>query len=295
MEPTSPGESKPSSDRETPSSSERSTPLIATEEKADRLRTSKEARRERVHRLLERYRKHSDLRARDQIVRMHLDLVRYLAGRFRGKGEPFEDLVQIGCVGLLKAIERFDPGRKVRFSTYVSHFILGEIKRHFRDKGWALKVPRRLQDLHVKLGTVRERLATRLGRHPTVAELAQELDVSDEDILEAQELGVAYQPLSLEAELSSDNRKASSTLLSYLGEQDSRLRGVRDRLALERAIAQLDKREQLVVYLRYWEGFSQKRTGEVLGISQMQISRIQRKILDKLHQILVDAAGAGGA
>ncbi|HXE72433.1 MAG TPA: SigB/SigF/SigG family RNA polymerase sigma factor, partial [Candidatus Nitrosotenuis sp.] len=250
---------------------------------------NKEVRRRRVHELLARYHEQADLKARDQVVRMHLDLVRYLAGRFRGKGEPLEDLIQIGCVGLIKAIERFDPERKVRFSTYVSHFILGEIKRHFRDKGWTLKVPRRLQDLHVRLGRVREKLANRLGRNPTVQDLARELEVSEEEVLEAQELGVAYQPLSLEAELSSSNRRASSSLLAYLGRRDPRLSSLQDRLALNRAIAQLSKREQLLIYLRFWENFSQKRTGEVLGISQMQISRIQRRILKRLGELLKDA------
>lgn len=252
-------------------------------------RLGKEARRRRVVELLNRYREHGELAARDSIVRMHLDLVRYLAGRFRGKGEPIEDLIQIGCVGLIKAIERFDLSRNVRFSTYVSHFILGEIKRHFRDKGWTLKVPRRLQDLHVKLGPARERLASRLGRHPTAQELARELDVTEEDILEAEELGVAYQPLSLEAELFSDNRRASSSLLSYLGERDPSLQMLQDRMALNRAVGQLSKREQLILYLRFWENFSQKRTGEVLGISQMQISRIQRQILTKLQKLLARA------
>lgn len=262
-----------------------------TRRAARKNRLGKEARRRRLVELLNLYRQEGDLEARDSIVRMHMDLVRYLASRFRGKGEPIEDLIQIGCVGLIKAIERFDPGRNVRFSTYVSHFILGEIRRHFRDKGWTLKVPRRLQDLHVKLGAARERLATRLGRHPTAQEMARELGVTEEDVLEAEELGVAYQPLSLEAELYSDSRRASSSLLTYLGKRDPELQALQDRMALNRAISQLSKREQLILYLRFWEDFSQKRTGEVLGISQMQISRLQRQILTRLHGFLDEADG----
>ncbi len=166
-------------------------------------------------------------RLRNELVVAHLNLARYLAVKFANRGEALDDLIQVGTVGLLKAIDRFDLERGVEFTTYATPTIIGEIKRYFRDKGWAVKVPRRLQELNLAVNRAIEKLNVKLGHSPTVAELAEHLGASEEDVLEAQELGQAYNLLSLDTELNGDGDKKSQTLADYVGQNDSAPRTAR--------------------------------------------------------------------
>ncbi len=213
---------------------------------------------------------------------VHLNLVRFLAVRFANRGEPLDDLVQVGTVGLLKAIDRFDLERGVEFTTYATPTIVGEIKRYFRDKGWAVKVPRRLQELNLAVNRASDKLAIELGRSPTVAELAEHLRAGEDEILEAQELGQAYNLLSLDSEVSGETDKKSQTLADTVGVSDAGLELLEDRANLERAFHALSGRERVIIYLRFYESVSQTEIAKRLNVSQMHVSRLQAKALEKV-------------
>lgn len=223
---------------------------------------------------------------RDELVVNHLNLVRYLAVRFANRGEAIDDLIQVGTVGLIKAIDRFDVGRGVEFTTYATPTIIGEIKRYFRDKGWAVKVPRRLQELNLAVNRAVERLSVDFGRAATVADLAKELGASDEEIIEAQELGQAYNLLSLDTELFADGEAKAATLLDYVGASDEGFNLLEDKANLERAFEVLDRRERIIVYLRFYQSVSQAEIARRLNVSQMHVSRLQARALDKLKRFL---------
>jgi len=225
-------------------------------------------------------------RIRNELVVAHLNLVRYLAVKFANRGEALDDLIQVGTVGLLKAIDRFDLDRGVEFTTYATPTIVGEIKRYFRDKGWAVKVPRRLQELNLAVNRANEKLTVKLGHSPTVAELAQHLGTTEEDILEAQELGQAYNLLSLDTELNGEGDKKAQTLADYVGQNDPALEMLEDRANLERAFAVLSRRERVILYLRFYESVSQTEIAKRLNVSQMHVSRLQQKALEKLRVFL---------
>jgi RNA polymerase sigma-B factor len=227
-------------------------------------------------------------RIRDELVVAHLNLVRYLSVKFANRGETLEDLVQVGTVGLIKAIDRFDLTRGVEFTTYATPTIVGEIKRHFRDKGWALKVPRRLQELNLSVNRAMEKLTVGLGHSPTVAELAKQLNASEEEILEAQELGQAYNLLSLDTEVTGDGDKNSQTLADYIGHPDPQLANLEDRANLERAFEVLSRRERVILFLRFYESVSQTEIAKRLNVSQMHVSRLQQKALEKLKEALLE-------
>jgi RNA polymerase sigma-B factor len=228
-------------------------------------------------------------RLRNELVVAHLNLARYLAVKFANRGEALDDLIQVGTVGLLKAIDRFDLDRGVEFTTYATPTIVGEIKRYFRDKGWAVKVPRRLQELNLAVNRAIEKLNVKLGHSPTVAELAAHLGASEEDVLEAQELGQAYNLLSLDTELNGDGDKKSQTLADYVGQNDSALELLEDRANLERAFEVLSGRERVILYLRFYESVSQTEIAKRLNVSQMHVSRLQQKALEKLRVFLKEA------
>lgn len=242
--------------------------------------------RDRARQLLTDYAQNRDPATKDELVNQHLNLVRYLAGKFANRGENLEDLVQVGCLGLIKAIERFDPERGTEFTTYATPTIVGEIKRHFRDKGWAIKVPRRLQEFNAAVAKTTEELTSSLGRVPTAEEIAKKLDVTAEDVLEAQELGQSYNLLSIDSELDADDSRKTSSLLDYLGRSDFHLEQVEDRLALHRAFSCLAPRERLLMYLRFFENRSQSEVARVLNISQMHVSRLQARSLETMRQAL---------
>ena len=222
---------------------------------------------------------------RSDLVVAHLNLVRYLALKFANRGEPLDDLIQVGTVGLLKAIDRFELDRGVEFTTYATPTIVGEIKRYFRDKGWAVKVPRRLQELNLAVNRAVEKMSVEFGRSPTVGELGERLRASDEEILEAQELGQAYNLLSLDTEISSDGDK-SSTLADHIGAADPELALLEDKANLEHAFKSLNGRERVILYLRFYESVSQTEIAKRLHVSQMHVSRLQQKALEKLRLVL---------
>jgi len=235
-----------------------------------------------------RYRRTGDLAARNQLILEHENLVRFLAAKFANRGEPLDDLVQVGVIGLIHAIDRFEPDRGLKFSTFATPTIVGEIKRHFRDRAWNLKVPRWLQDLNVQAARASEALTQELGRSPTVAEVASRCGCTEEQALNAMELGSAYETVSLDQQLSLDGDAAQVTLSDVIGGQDQDLDQIGRHADLEQAFALLDGRERLVLYLRYFQELSQTDVAARLGISQMHVSRIQNRALRRLRRILTE-------
>ncbi len=238
----------------------------------------------RTKQLFLQYAATRDADTREQLVVAHLNLVRFLASRFAGRGEPLDDLIQVGMVGLLKAIDRFDPERGIEFTTYVTPTVVGEIKRHFRDKGWAIRVPRRLQELNAAMHRGLDALTADLGRSPNVAEMAASLHASEEEIIEAQELGHAYAPLSLDAIASASGE--GRTLGESLGYDDPDMAKVADQDLLDRALTCLDRRERVIVHLRYFERVTQTDIARRLRMSQMHVSRLQQRALGKMKGLL---------
>lgn len=232
--------------------------------------------------LLRRIHEEGDGHAREELITRYLPLVRSLARRFSSRGQAMEDLIQVGSIGLIKAIDRFDINRGVELSTYATPTILGEIKRYFRDKGWAVKVPRALQDLNIRLNRVIEQLTVELNRSPTIAELAKASDSTEEEVLEALESGRAYSSLSIYSSGSSDEDD-SLELLDYLGTVESDYELVEQRRFLAPAMEQLDERERLILHLRFFEGMTQTQIAARVGISQMHVSRLIRKSIEVLR------------
>jgi RNA polymerase sigma-B factor len=224
-------------------------------------------------------------RLREQLVDQYIGLVEFLARRFRNRGEPLEDLVQVGTIGLLKAIERFDLEREVEFSTYATPTIVGELKRHFRDKGWAVRVPRRLQELHLELTKVVSTLGQELRRSPTVAEIATAAGTSEENVLEGLEIAQAYNFTSLDAPIDSHDA-GSTSFADQLGGEDEQLRNLEYRAALAPEMAKLPERERRILYLRFFRGMTQSEIAERLGISQMHVSRLLNRTLMRLREAL---------
>ena len=225
--------------------------------------------------------------ARDELVTMHLPLAAFLARRFRDRGESLEDLTQVATIGLIKAVDRFDPQRGVEFSTFATPTIVGEIKRHFRDKGWAIRVPRRLQELRISIGRATAELGQATGRSPTVAELAAHLGVSDEEILEGLESAQAYATLSLDAS-SADGTDEGATLVDTLGADDPGLGEVETRATLHPLVATLPPREQRIIHMRFYENMTQAQIAEQIGVSQMHVSRLLAKSLAQLRSGLAE-------
>jgi RNA polymerase sigma-B factor len=217
---------------------------------------------------------------------MYLNLVKYLASRFRNRGEPIDDLIQVGTIGLIKAIDRFDVARAVEFTTYATPTIVGELKRYFRDKGWAIKVPRRLQELSFKVNQAIDALTQRLQRSPTVPEVAEYLGVTPDEVLEALETSEAYNFVSLESDRGSDGTETFS-ILDYIGKDDQLMSVVEDRATLSSALKLLTSQEQRVLYLRFFDGLTQTEIAKQMEISQMQVSRLLRRTLRVLRENLV--------
>jgi RNA polymerase sigma-B factor len=224
-------------------------------------------------------------RVRDSLVEQHLPLVEHLARRFRNRGEPYDDLVQVATIGLIKSVDRFDLERGVEFSTYATPTIVGEIKRHFRDKGWAVRVPRRLQELRLSLTSATAELSQRLGRSPTVAELAGHLRMSEEEILEGLESANAYSTLSLDAGDSSDDEQMA--VVDTLGVEDVGLEGVDYRESLKPMLEQLPAREKRILLLRFFKNMTQSEIAAEVGISQMHVSRLLARTLAQLREGLL--------
>jgi RNA polymerase sigma-B factor len=223
-----------------------------------------------------------DPAVRDELAKLHLPLVEYLAKRFKDRGEPLDDLIQVGSVGLLKAIDRFDLDRGVEFSTYATPTIVGEVKRYFRDKGWAVRVPRRLQELSLRLNKIVAQLTQDLGRSPTVAEIAKAAGVSEEEVLEALESGQAYSTTSLDAPSGDD--VDAPLRMDRIGEEDFRLDNLEYFASLAPLIEELPERERRILYLRFFKGMTQSKIAEEVGISQMHVSRLLTRILEFLRE-----------
>jgi RNA polymerase sigma-B factor len=222
---------------------------------------------------------------RDQLVETHLPLVEYLARRFRNRGELHDDLVQVATIGLIKSVDRFDLERGVEFSTYATPTIVGEIKRHFRDKGWAIRVPRRLQELKLSLAKATSELSQRNGRSPTVSELAVFLDMTEEDVLEGLESANAYSTVSLDTPDSGDSDALA--VADTLGVVDESLEGVEYRESLKPLLDLLPPREKKILLLRFFGNLTQSQIAAELGISQMHVSRLLARTLAQLREGLL--------
>lgn len=223
-----------------------------------------------------------DADAREELIMAYDGLARYLARKFKNRGESDEDLEQVAYLGLIKAIDRFEPERGLEFSTYATPTIMGELRRHFRDKGWSVRVPRRLQELSQKVNRATDDLAVELGHMPSVSEIADHLGVSVDEVLEAMESSSAYSAVSFDTGASIDDEDAP-TLMDHMGDEDKDLTGSDDRLVLEETIAEFSPREQQIVRMRFIEGLTQVEIAQQLGISQVQVSRLLRKTLRRLQ------------
>lgn len=236
--------------------------------------------------LFQRYIETKDRKIRDHLVAIHQNLVRFLAGKFANRGEPIDDLIQVGSIGLINAIDRFDPERGTKFSTYATPTIVGEIRRYFRDKAWSLKVPRRLQELNLAANKAADELSQRLGHPPTIQEIAAEVGASEEETLEAIELGNAYDTVSLDSKLSHEGESAPLTLAEFIGEVDESLQSIETYGDLNQAIESLEPREKAIIYYRFFQDMSQTEVAKRLNISQMHVSRLQQKAVRRLKEIL---------
>ena len=231
--------------------------------------------------LLRKYHEEGDLAAREKLIEQYMSLVRSLARRYSYRGEQLEDLVQIGAIGLIKAIDRFDVDRGVELTTYATPNIIGEIKRHFRDKGWSVRVPRGLQELNVQLSRLMEQLTVQLGRSPTIPELAKAAGVEEEQVLEALESGRAYTSLSLSAGGGGDDDDLDP--LESLGTEEHQYEVSEDRAVLAPGFRVLDERERRILHLRFFDGLTQSQIAQQVGISQMHVSRLIRRALEKIR------------
>jgi RNA polymerase sigma-B factor len=231
---------------------------------------------------------------RNTLIEMNLSLVRYAAARFRSRSNnEMEDIVQVGTIGLIKAIDRFELSRQVEFTSFAVPYIVGEIKRFFRDTSWAVHVPRRLQEARVELAKATEELRSRLGRTPTTRELSELMCLSEEEVIEARKASNGYTSASLDAALSSDAGAEGETVLAdVIGEDDPGLELVDDLSSLAPLIAELDDRERQIIHMRFVEERTQAEIGEELGISQMHVSRLISRMLRRLRAGLLDPAVA---
>jgi RNA polymerase sigma-B factor len=228
-------------------------------------------------------------RVRDRLIETYLPLAEYLARRFRNRGEPLDDLVQVANLGLIKSVDGYDPARGAAFTSYAIPMIVGELKRHFRDKGWDVRVPRRLQELRLEITKATGDLAQQLGRSPTVSDIAAHLGVSEEDVIEGLDSGHAYRALSLHAPVAGD--EASTELADLIGGLDPDMANVEDREALRPLIARLPVREQKIIAMRFFGNMTQSQIAAELGISQMHVSRLLSHALGVLREGLGNAAG----
>jgi RNA polymerase sigma-B factor len=240
--------------------------------------------------LLRRYHLYGDRGARDELITMYLPLVRSLARRYASRGEHFDDLVQVGSIGLIKAIDRFDLSRGVELTTYATPNIVGEIKRYFRDKGWSVRVPRGLQELNIRLNKVIDELVPKLQRSPTINEIAEAAGATPEEVLEALETSQAYNSVSLQASPNGEGGDDETGLIDYLPSTDEGFETTEDRTMLAPGFAHLDNRERYILHLRFFEGLTQSQIAGRVGISQMHVSRLIRRALEKLRQNIGEGA-----
>ncbi|MGW0080866.1 RNA polymerase sigma factor SigF [Streptomyces sp. NPDC003393] len=230
--------------------------------------------------------------ARNALIEMNMSLVRFAAGRFRGRGDEMEDVVQTGMIGLIKAIDRFELSREVEFTSFALPYIVGEIKRFFRDTTWSVHVPRRLQELRVELAKAREELCSRLDREPTVAELATLMNITEKEVVEGQIASNGYHSASLDAALTGDgSEEGEAVLADFLGVEEDGIRLVEDFHSLAPLVAELGERDRQIIHLRFVEEATQAEIGERLGCSQMHVSRLIKRILTQLREGMLGESG----
>jgi RNA polymerase sigma-B factor len=234
--------------------------------------------------LFVRWQKHGEQRAREELVDRFLPLARNLARRYSGAREPFDDLLQVASLGLVKAIDRFDVDRGAAFSSFAVPTILGELKRYFRDLGWSVHVPRGAQEQALKVQEAQERLTTKTGRPPTVNDLAEYLEIPVEDVLDALETAAAHHSASLDAPRE-DGDDQSGTLVDVLGDDDRRYELIEETVTVSAAARQLSARERKVLALRFIHDMTQTQIAQEIGVSQMQVSRILRRALNHLREL----------
>lgn len=222
------------------------------------------------------YRRTHDRALRNRLIEHHVHLAQSLARRFAYRSEPLDDLEQVAMLGLLKAVERFDPDRGTPFAAFAVPTVIGELRRHFRDQGWMVRVPRRVQDLHLRIGAMISELSQQLGRSPTPREIADAAGVRDEDVLEALDAGNRYRPTSLDF---IPNSAGGETLP---GDADIEFASVEDRATLLNLLHRLPEREQRVMYMRYFEDMTQAEIAQAIGVSQMHVSRLLSRSLRAL-------------
>ncbi len=234
--------------------------------------------------LFERWHRYGDRRARDELIERFLPLARKLARRYISSSEPYDDLVQVASLGLVKAVERFDPSKGFAFTSFAVPTIVGELKRYFRDSGWALHVDRSAQERARKITEAQQQISSRTGRSPTVGELAQYLEISEEEVLDGLQTADAYDAISLDAPLQSDEDGATSRL-DAIGDDDDRLELVDDQATIFAAARHLPRRERQILFLRFGEDLTQTEIAERIGVSQMQVSRLLRRSLLRLREL----------
>jgi RNA polymerase sigma-B factor len=230
-----------------------------------------------------RYQRTRDRAVRNALIERHMGLAEGLARPYARRGEPFDDLRQVAMLGLLKAVDRFDPEREIPFASFAIPTIRGELRRHFRDRGWTIKVPRRLQELHLELDAIAGKVSQEQGRPPTVTEIAAAAGVGTEDVLEAMEVSDLYRPRSLDAPARSE---AGGSVAEALGAEDRALGNAEARLALRSMLQELSERDRRIVYLRYFEELTQSEIADQVGISQMHVSRLLARSLEVLAATL---------
>jgi RNA polymerase sigma-B factor len=259
-------------------------PRRAADDRAPAAGDDRATRGREDRRLLERYHHEGDPAAREALVERFLPLARQLARRYQRGGEPLDDLVQVASLGLLKAIDRFDPARETAFSSFAVPTILGELKRHFRDKGWSVRVPRDLQELAVKVDRVGEEIARDLGRAPTSAEIAEAIGATTEQVLEAREAAAAYRAVSLDRPRDEEDEEGAG-IADSVGAEDPGFSVAEDAATVERLMRVLTDREREVLRLRFEEDLTQSEIGERVGVSQMHVSRLIRQSVARLREV----------
>ena len=242
------------------------------------------ARDQSTDELLHLYQKQREPRLRDLIIERHEALVRSLAHKFARPGVPAEDLVQSAWIALIGALDRFDPSHETKFSTYAVHCMVGEIKRYFRDRTWAIKVPRYLQEIAANLHRMEDELYRRLQREPSITEMAEAFSISEEDLVQAMEMYRAYQTQRLEERREMEDGNDSLALGETVGRRDPDMEVVVEQAPLHEALAHLDERKQRILKRRFFEGYSQQEVADELGLSQMHISRLERSALQQLRE-----------
>ena len=239
-----------------------------------------------THELFQELHDSSDQTLRGYLVERHEGLVRHVARDYLTSGESYEDIVSVGHIGLIHAVDRFDPSRGTKFATFAVPTIKGEIRRYFRDRTWGVRVPRRIQELSMRARKVGEKLSQQRGKSPTYAELARELGVPEEDVVEAIEVGRQYELLSIDALSGNGDGDDSLSAADRAGDLDPDIERLGDRDQVSRALSHLPERERVIVFMRYFRDMSQQQVGDRLGISQMHVSRLQHRALDRLRHIM---------